>query len=79
MPIGRGDVIARLEHIIMEATALMVDLQKDKPAGPQVESGSCPVHHIPWISTKYGLAHKMTDGSGWCNKARLEKTEALRK
>ena len=47
-------------------------------AKPKARHGICPVHDIPWtqFKNKEGnkwLAHRLPDGSGYCNKTKLDR------
>jgi len=55
-----------------ELLQLARDLEAQPATAAQGNPDECPVHHVPWINTKYGPAHKI-DGQywKWCYKDKL--------
>ncbi len=75
--ITRSEIVSSINNVIIILTKLAAALGEGAAPASGVASGTCPVHHVPWQESKYGLAHPpATKGGKWCNKATLERSMA---
>lgn len=77
--ITRTELIEALDHIMSQIMDLIAAIKEASPPKTPPEPGICPVHHVPWQESKYGLAHPPVEKGGrWCNKASLERSLSKR-
>ena len=75
--ITRIELIKAIDNICSQCMDLIAALKDVSPPKTLPEQAVCPVHHVPWQPSKYGLAHPPAEkGDKWCHKETLEKSLA---